>query len=300
MGKALYLALFVSAVAVAAPPFNLTEIAPGVFVHRGQHVGLDHPARGDSANIGFVVGAKCVAVIDTGGSLATGRALRAAIMARTARPICFVINTHAHFDHVLGNAAFLDSHPKFVGHHQLKGILDASRDYFKKEFARELAGAPEPAVIVPTLLVEATRLLDLGGRELRLEAEPPAHTNADLTVLDSVTQTLWTGDLVFMERLPVLDGKLAGWLTWMETARAESYARIVPGHGPVSAPWPAALEPQRAYLQTLKATVQQSISAGQFLEDAVSHTRNADLRPWQVTAAHPRNISKAFREYEWQ
>ncbi|MBI2802663.1 MAG: quinoprotein relay system zinc metallohydrolase 2 [Gammaproteobacteria bacterium] len=296
-----FLTLFFGAVAVAAPPpFNLTEIAPGVFVHRGQQVGLDHPARGDSANIGFVVGSHCVAVIDTGGSLATGRALRAAIAARTARPICFVINTHAHFDHVLGNAAFLDSHPKFVGHHQLKAILDASRDYFKKDFARELAGAPEPAVIVPTIAVEATRVLDLGGRELRLKAELPAHSDADLTVLDSVTQILWTGDLVFMERLPVLDGKLEGWLTWMANASAESYVRIVPGHGPVSAPWPAALQAQRAYLEKLKATVQQSINAGQFLEDAVAQARAADLRPWRVTAAHPRNISKAFREYEWQ
>src|SRR6202041_1224284 len=87
------------------------ELASGVYVHRGAQLPLDVPGHDDIANIGFIVGSRCVAVIDTGGSVRTGLALRAAIRRRTSLPICYVINTHVHVDHVLGNWAFKDDHP---------------------------------------------------------------------------------------------------------------------------------------------------------------------------------------------
>jgi len=76
--------------------FSMNEIEPGVFVHAGQPLPLDLPGSDDIANIGFIVGAKCVAVIDTGGSVRIGRELRAALRSRTQTPICYVINTHVH------------------------------------------------------------------------------------------------------------------------------------------------------------------------------------------------------------
>ena len=69
------------------------------------------------ANLGFVVGSRCVAVIDTGGTPAVGLALRAAVQRTTPLPVCYVINTHAHPDHMLGNIAFADAAepaPRFV------------------------------------------------------------------------------------------------------------------------------------------------------------------------------------------
>ena len=88
--------------------------------------------------------------------------------------------------------------------------------------------------------------IDLGGRTLELRAWPTAHTDTDLTVLDVATGTLFAGDLLFMERLPVVDGSLLGWLAVMDELEHSRRARVVPGHGPASAPWPEALAPQRA------------------------------------------------------
>ena len=95
------------------PAFAIREVAPGVLVHLGQPLALDAPGHDDIANIGFIVGKRCVAVIDTGGSMRIGRALHAAIRQRTRLPICYVINTHVHVDHVLGNAAFQQDRPEF-------------------------------------------------------------------------------------------------------------------------------------------------------------------------------------------
>src|SRR3954453_21556479 len=118
------LAMLIAAAAAAEPgDFRLENPAPGVYVHYGQQAEITPDNDGDIANSGFVVGARCVAVIDTGGSHAVGRALRRAIRASTPVPICYVINTHVHPDHVFGNAAFDDDHPQFVGHQRLADAM---------------------------------------------------------------------------------------------------------------------------------------------------------------------------------
>src|SRR5664279_4232854 len=110
-GRALFLACaafaWSQAVTGASPGmpdyFALENPAPGVYVHYGQQAEMTPANFGDVANLGFVVGARCVAVIDTGGTYAVGQALRQAIRRVTAIPVCFVINTHVHPDHVFGN-----------------------------------------------------------------------------------------------------------------------------------------------------------------------------------------------------
>lgn len=288
-----------AAPAAVAADFPVEEIAPGVFVHRGAHVSIEDEGRGDSANIGFIVGERCVAVIDTGGSRATGTALLAAIRARTPLPVCYVIDTHAHFDHVLGNAAFVADGTEFVGHAALGAALDASRDYFAERFAQELAG-PASDVVLPTLLVDGERELDLGNRPLRLTAVAEAHTSADLTVFDAQTGTLWSGDLMFMERLPVLDGSLRGWLAWIDQTRGARVERVVPGHGPVAAPWPAALEAERVYLSGLLEAARAAVREGRFLEDLAAEARDHPPAGWLLTEPHARNASRAYREVEWE
>jgi quinoprotein relay system zinc metallohydrolase 2 len=282
------------------PALPVSAIADGVYVHHGAHADLDDPGRGDSANIGFVVGEKCVAVIDTGGSLATGRGLRAAITATTTVPVCYVINTHVHFDHVLGNAAFVADDVEFIGHENLAQAMVANRDFFAEEFAAELDGGRADLVIAPSATVAAERLLDLGGRTLEIEAHPAAHSSTDLTVLDRATNTLWTGDLVFMERMPIIDGTLKGWLAWIKEASAQPYDRIVPGHGPIAAAWPDAVAAENDYLQTLLVDGRAAIAAGVFLEDAMASMSREAAAKWLLNGRHPRNVSRAYRELEWE
>ncbi len=290
--------------AAAAPgSFSVSEIAPGVFVHSGKPLALDAPGHDDIANIGYIIGTRCVAVIDTGGSVRVGRALHAAIRRSTSLPICYIINTHVHVDHVLGNAAFKDDAAVFVGHADLAAALDRSREFFLTHYAGDLdAPAAADQIIAPSrrIAVGSDADLDLGGRQLRLHAWAKAHTDCDLSVYDAKSATLWTGDLLFVGRLPAIDGSIKGWLAVIDALSHIKVAQVVPGHGPVSGNLAAALLPERNYLQALLQGVRAQLAAGQPMEVAIKQVEpdKSDWLLWDET--HPRNVARVYQELEWE
>jgi len=286
----------------ARDSFNLSEIAPKVFVHVGRQLALDEPGHDDIANIGFIVGAKCIAVIDSGGSVSIGRELRAAIRKHTSLPICYVINTHMHVDHVLGNSAFRIDKPSFVGHAALKEAIGRSREFFVQEYAADMDSPPTAEqVIGPDLLVVTDMTLDLGDRQLLLRAWPKAHTDCDLTVYDASTRTLWTGDLLFRERLPALDGSVKGWLSALDELGHMKITLAVPGHGPIARNLEVAVAPERRYLKALADGVRDELAQSKPLEDAIAHVAVAEKPHWLLwDRVHPHNVVRAYEELEWE
>src|SRR5262245_26966886 len=89
-----------------ASKLSLQEVAPGIHIRAGVDEEATAANAGAIANIGFVVGREAVAVMDPGGSLADGTALRDAIRERTKLPIRYVILSHVHPDHIFGAGAF--------------------------------------------------------------------------------------------------------------------------------------------------------------------------------------------------
>jgi glyoxylase-like metal-dependent hydrolase (beta-lactamase superfamily II) len=155
--------------------------------------------------------------------------------------------------------------------------------------------------LAPTRLVEDGLELDLGGRVLALQAHRAAHTDHDLTVLDRATQTLWTGDLLFVRRIPSLDGSLTGWLRVLETLRTLPASRAVPGHGPPSVPWPEAAGDLTRYLLALRDGTSAAIAAGIGIAEAPVRVAPEEVRRWRLAEAyHGRNVTAAYRELEWE
>lgn len=289
--------------AQSAEPLDVREIAPGVFVHQGRYELFAPRNAGDVSNVGFIIGRDGVAVIDTGGSPRVGEKLLAAIRARTQLPIKYVINTHMHPDHVFGNVAFESETPAFVGHYKLPRALAARAERYlaiNKELLGEDAFAGT-RLIPPTLLVEDKLELDLGDRKLLLEAQKTAHTDNDLTVFDTATGTLFLGDLLFVEHVPALDGSIRGWLALLDQLKGRTdVARVVPGHGPASMLWPAAMAAEQRYLGKVAEDVRAMIKQGRTMTDAMGSAALSERDAWRLFQEyHARNVSAAFAELEW-
>ncbi len=295
-----------------APPLQVAELSPGVFVHSGTVADWEPASSGDIANLSVIVGTRCVAVIDSGGTPEAGRRWRAAVAAVSPLPVCYVINTHAHPDHVLGNAAFrpgaamsdADSGPQFVAHARMAAALAARQRYYLNVLQRDFGVAMAVADLVyPTLTIDAgqTIELDLGRRILEVTAWPTAHTDHDLTVFDRQTRTLFLGDLLFVTHLPVIDGSLRGWLAAMDRLAQLPVVLAVPGHGAAGRDWPAMLRPQRRYLDALLTETRVAIRSHTTMQAAVK-TVGRDATPGWALADHfhERNVTTAFAELEWE
>jgi len=283
-----------------AEPTGVVQVASGIYVRHGRAAVV---FEGDEiANIGFIVGERCVAVIDSGGSVAEGAALDCAIRQKTDRPVCYVINTHVHPDHLLGNEAFQGPGVEFIGHAKLPRALALRGDlYLERASAYEKRELNDSVIVFPHRTVADFVELDIGGRILIVRAHPSAHTDNDLSVVDRNTGTAFLGDLVFLEHLPVIDGSINGWISELEAIAGESFDRVVPGHGPVNVPWPSVVTPTARYLTDLRRDVRKRIAAGEGLVSAQDGIRPPRAGDWVLLDRyHRRNVGAAYAELEWE
>jgi quinoprotein relay system zinc metallohydrolase 2 len=284
------------------PDFTVTEVADGVWVHKGRHAVPDHDNGGDIANLGFVIGDSAVAVIDAGSTPELARALLEAIRARTAQPVRWLILTHMHPDHALGAQVFSEAGATIVGHARLPAALAARWQGYVAAMARDASipeGGFDPSWIADISAAPAS--IDLGGRSISLVQRPVAHTDNDLTVDDSLTGVRFVGDLVFMGHAPSIDGSIRGWMSVLDTLAAEQGDLIVPGHGPVAADMPAAAEPLRAYLAALAAQTRAAIAEGRPMLGAVQQIGEDQRRNWLLfDEFNQRNATTSFHELEWE
>jgi glyoxylase-like metal-dependent hydrolase (beta-lactamase superfamily II) len=155
-------------------------------------------------------------------------------------------------------------------------------------------------IIPPTRLIDDAGKLDLGARTLAVQAWPTAHTDNDLTVLDEHSGTLFAGDLVVAQHVPVLDGSILGWLKVMDELALMQPKRILPGHGPAIDNWQDALAQQRRYLERLTRDVRSLISRGAPISAARS-AGEAEKDRWTLFEEYnARNATAAFAELEWE
>jgi cyclase len=116
LAVALTLLLCVVPVAPAASPykFEVQKIADGVYVA----VRRESPGLMFNGNSVFIVNDDDVVVVDTTITPSSARELLAELRKLTNKPVRYVINTHFHDDHVIGNQVFRDAFPgvEFVAH----------------------------------------------------------------------------------------------------------------------------------------------------------------------------------------
>lgn len=300
----LAIATILSASFALANPLTMENLGNGIYVHHGVHEDMSEGYHADICNVSFIVGSKGIAVIDTGGSLKTGQALREAIRQVSELPILYVINTHVHPDHIFGNAAFIQDKATFVGHEKLPDAMERRRENYLRINQQWLGDAfAGSEIIKPSLLVKGESKLDLGDRTLLLTAYPIAHTNTDLTVFDHKSSTLWTGDLLFVERTPSIDGDIKGWLAVINALKTNEAEFAIPGHSSSlkDANWKKQLNDQERYLWTLLNDIRASIKKGEVMEKAMGTAAASERSYWQLfDIVNRRNVNNIYPGLEWE
>jgi len=210
------------------------EVADGVLVRR--HAELD-------LNCGLVLGDGACLVVDTRSHLGEAAELIAAVREVTHHPWT-VVNTHAHYDHCFGNAAF---RPAVIwGSRGCAATLTATADEQRAAVVAELRAArdDDAAELVasapvdpPDALVDDTAVLDVGGREVVLRFLGRGHTDHDLVVeveTDGDATVVFAGDLVEEGAPPAFeDSWPAEWPATLGRLHALARGPVVPGHGAV-------------------------------------------------------------------
>jgi quinoprotein relay system zinc metallohydrolase 2 len=278
----------------------MDEVAAGIYVRRGVDEDASATNGGAIANIGFVIGRDSVAIMDPGGSLVDGQRLRATIRQMTSLPIRYVVMSHVHPDHIFGAGAFKDDHPEFIGHARLPGALAQRGEYYRQGLERILGKDRAGEVIAPSFLVKDRAQIELGGRVLDLTAHAVAHTDCDLSVFDRQTQTLLLSDLLFVHRVPSLDGSLKGWIQELGKLKGAG-RRAVPGHGPTSVDWPQGSRDLERYLDTLLRETRQAIARGVDISEAVKSVALSEREHWKLFDDYNgHNVTQAYKELEWE
>ena len=299
------ISILLSSLGCSAHEYTVKRVAAGIFYHQGVHEEPSEANMGAIANVGFIIGERCIAVIDSGGSYLEGENLYRAVREQSDLPICYVINTHVHPDHLFGNAAFKSTDTKFIGHEKLPAAIAARESFFSKTFKETLGKAYTGTEFISpsiTVAIGSPKTIELGNRQLILTAYSTSHTDHDLTVLDKNTNTLWTGDLLFMGRIPVMDGSINGWISTMKTLQSMTLDNVIPGHGEASNDkWQKGLEAQLHYFELIRDEIRVIINDMGTIEQASKQVGLSEEGKWELFPDyHRRNITASFVELEWE
>lgn len=170
---------------------DFTEIADRIWVARYPWFDV---------NVGLIAGEHGLVVVDTNASAVLGAETLAAVRRISTAPIVAAVNTHVHFDHVLGNGVFAADGAEVIAHEAAADAFGAHLAAVRAESAAEVD--PRFAALVATEPVAPTRTfssaltLDLGDRVLELVHPGRGHTDGDVVVRVSEADVLFAGDLV--------------------------------------------------------------------------------------------------------
>lgn len=127
----LLLALPVAALGQAGN-FEVVKVAEGVYAALRK----EPPGYGVESNSVFIVREKDVVVVDAQSSLASTREVLAALRKLTDKPVRYLINTHWHDDHVIGNQVYRDAFPgvEIVAHAKTRTYLETDGKTARKKW----------------------------------------------------------------------------------------------------------------------------------------------------------------------
>ncbi len=228
-----------------------TELAPGLYMLQGQ-------GGFPGGNLGLITGDDGVVLIDDGLEPLVAVTV-AAIESLTGDPIDFVINTHAHGDHVGANEVLHRKGATIVAHENL-------RTRMVKDGSNRAA--------LPELTFTDAVTFHLNGHTAKVFHVANAHTDGDAVIHFPEVNVIHAGDAMFNRMFPFIDldsgGSLGGFIAAQKKiiALADDDTKIIPGHGELANK--ADLQTAIDMLEDAQARVKALVDAGKSQEEVIA------------------------------
>lgn len=215
--------------------FSVTPIADNVYSIISPSYGRPTAEnKGWNSNSHFVVTNKGVLVFDTGSSELIGEAIITAIKSITDKPIRWVVNSHGHADHWLGNAAFADTGAEIISTKASAKMMKEDGQGVVDAFARMSEGATGPSRIsFPTLLLSQSEKRNLGGMDVEFIYANDGHSPGDILLWLPNQKIIFGGDVLNSDWVPIMTpkGNVPNLINTLNAVITLEPAIVLPGHG---------------------------------------------------------------------
>ncbi len=258
---------------------------------------------GNNATFGLIVTPAGAVLVDPGGSYLGAEAIHTAIKSVTAVPVKMVINTGGQDHRWFGNGYFSDLGAEIVASRAAVADQKArQRDQFNaltSLIGRDKISGTE--AVYAERLFETDLRLEFGDTPIEIMHRGAAHTPGDAMVWLPRQRVVFTGDVVYTERMlgviAVSDSR--NWLSVFEAMAALDPQHVVPGHGQ-----PTDLAGARRdtydYLTYLRSAVRDFMDAGGDISDISEIDQRAYARLKNADNLSGRNAQRVYEELEWE
>ncbi len=287
---------------VHAQVVRFERVAEGVYAHIGELGGRSVANQGLNANVGLVLTPGGAVLIDSGATARSAQRIHEAVRQVTSLPVKWVINTGGQDHRWLGNGYFKAQGAQLIAHVQGEADMrNRGNDHLQGLRAALGDGVDGTVPALPDRWIAGTdERLDLGGMTFEFKHRGGAHTPGDMLVWLPQSRVLFSGDVVYVDRLlGVIPVSLTKpWLATFDEIERLAPERIVPGHGRVT-DLKTAQTDTRDYLMALRSHMKKAVDEGQDISAAI---KAFDGRPWiaLLNAAElmPGNASRTYLELE--
>ncbi|MFT7003808.1 MAG: cyclase [Sulfurimonas sp.] len=260
---------------------------------------MDKHNNGNMVNSCFVNMGTSYIVVDSGPSYLYAQEAYSKMKEIKDLPISYVINTHTHDDHWLGNSYYDSIGVKIIGSRLFSDEVKVEMTRMQKRISPE--AYHKTTQVFPSIFVNNEMVLSINDKKVYIKSvNKKAHTKSDLLVYIPDKKIVFVGDLVFNERLPsIRDGNINGWLESLDEVRAMDVNYIVGGHGKLVDR--TSIDMTYSYLKILKDKVSSLLEDGEEIDDVVNMVEMQEFKDMNFyDSIHRQNVEIAYRMLEWE
>jgi glyoxylase-like metal-dependent hydrolase (beta-lactamase superfamily II) len=214
---------------------ELQKVTKDVYAIVGELGNRTQENLGNNATFGFVVTNDGVVLIDSGGTYEGAKAIDAMIKTVTDKPVVKVINTGGQDHRWLGNDYFSKQGAEIIASEVAVNDQEArvkDQLFMLGMLVGEAAVKSTNPVYAKTTFKESFGF-SMGGIKFEIHFKGQAHTPGDSFVWLPQKSVMFTGDIVYTERLLGVLGysNSKSWIDVYQSMAAFQPTHVVPGHG---------------------------------------------------------------------